>query len=80
MTDPQPSKFAKDVVYPVLFDGAYGTYYAAKTHNPADQVDQALLDDPACIEAIHLEYLQGGASAIKTCTFSVLACIPKIPI
>lgn len=39
MTDPQPSKFAKDVVYPVLFDGAYGTYYAAKTQNPADQVD-----------------------------------------
>lgn len=71
MTDPRPSKFAKDFAFPVLFDGAYGTYYAAKTQNPADQVDQALLGDPACIEAIHLEYLQAGASAIKTCTFSV---------
>lgn len=52
---------------PVLFDGAMGTYY----DRPGERCEQASLDRPDAIAAIHRAYLQAGCRAIKTNTFSV---------
>ena len=51
---------------PLLFDGAMGTYYG----HPDQRVEQAAIDHPEAIAAIHRAYLQAGCRAIKTNTFS----------
>ncbi len=51
---------------PLLFDGAMGTYYG----HPDQRVEQAGIDHPEAIAAIHRAYLQAGCRAIKTNTFS----------
>lgn len=56
---------------PLLFDGAMGTYYSKKHHKPAWDVDLAVLEEPETIIAIHRDYLQAGAQALKTCTFAL---------
>ena len=53
---------------PLLFDGAMGTYYKAA---PGVECEQANLTDPAGVLAVHREYLEAGADAIKTNTFSL---------
>ena len=56
---------------PLLFDGAMGTYYAARNRHGADTCEQANITAPAEILAIHREYLAAGCRAIKTNTFGV---------
>ena len=51
---------------PLPFDGAMGTYYG----HPDQRVEQAGIDHPEAIAAIHRAYLQAGCRAIKTNTFS----------
>lgn len=56
---------------PLLFDGAMGTYYAARNRRDTGSCEQANLTNPAEILAIHREYLTAGCQAIKTNTFGV---------
>ncbi len=53
----------------VLFDGAMGTYYAARNCRGAQHCELANLHNPAEIEAIHRAYAAAGCDAIKTNTF-----------
>ena len=63
---------------PLVFDGAMGTYFAARRGHSAEiPCEQANLDSPAEILAIHREYLQAGCRAIKTNTFSAGAFLAQ---
>lgn len=52
-----------------FFDGAFGTYYFSKTldQNPCELAN---INNPEIVGQIHKEYLDDGAQAIKTNTFS----------
>ena len=54
---------------PFLFDGAFGTYYAALAQTDAP-CELANLTDPDTVIQIHREYIAAGAHAIKTNTFA----------
>ncbi len=54
----------------LLFDGAMGTYYAARNHGAAD-CEEADLTAPEEIRRIHRAYLDAGCGAIKTNTFGL---------
>ncbi|MFR2738039.1 MAG: bifunctional homocysteine S-methyltransferase/methylenetetrahydrofolate reductase [[Clostridium] innocuum] len=53
-----------------LFDGAFGTYYAQKYEDDQEPCELANLNHPERVAAIHREYIEAGADAIKTNTFS----------
>ena len=53
---------------PLLFDGGMGTYYKAA---PGIECERANQTDPAGVRAVHREYLEAGADAIKTNTFGL---------
>lgn len=55
--------------YPLLFDGAFGTYYAQLSGRDTP-CELANLDDPGMVRRIHGEYIAAGAQAIKTNTFA----------
>ena len=57
--------------HPLLFDGAIGTLFAALPGRAGERCERASLDHPEEIAAIHRAYLEAGARAIKTNTFSV---------
>lgn len=52
-----------------FFDGAFGTYYFEKTKD-YKPCDLANIYNPDLVVSIHKEYIQAGAQAIKTNTFS----------
>ena len=54
----------------LLFDGAMGTYYAARNRTALCSCELANLSAPEEIEAIHRAYLDAGCTAIKTNTFA----------
>ena len=54
---------------PLLFDGAMGTYYAARPDRAEIPCERANLSAPEEIAAIHRAYLEAGARAIRTNTF-----------
>ena len=56
---------------PLLFDGAMGTYYAARPHRAEERCELANLEHPEEIADIHRRYLEAGCRAIKTNTFTV---------
>lgn len=56
---------------PLLFDGAMGTCFAALPDRAEERCEQANLDRPEDISAIHRAYLEAGCRAIKTNSFSV---------
>ncbi|MGN0983289.1 MAG: bifunctional homocysteine S-methyltransferase/methylenetetrahydrofolate reductase [Gemmiger sp.] len=56
---------------PLLFDGAMGTCYAARTHRDGERCEPANLEHPEEIAAIHRAYLEAGCRAIKTNTFAL---------
>ena len=56
---------------PILFDGAMGTAYSALPGRSVKRCEIANLDEPETIIEIHKSYLDVGAKAIKTNTFSV---------
>lgn len=64
--------------YPLLFDGAFGTYYAQKT-GAATPCELANLYDASTVAAIHREYLDAGAQAIKTNTFGANTAALELP-
>lgn len=53
---------------PILFDGAFGTYYHS-IHPSLDFPELANLVDPSTVRRIHREYIDSGAEAILTNTF-----------
>lgn len=54
----------------LLFDGAMGTYYAARNRTALCSCELTNLSAPEEIEAIHRAYLDAGCAAIKTNTFA----------
>ena len=66
----------------LLTDGAMGTYYAEKTGDFAGLPERVNLSNPALIQDIHREYIEAGASLIRTNTFSanrfLLECMPAV--
>lgn len=54
----------------LLFDGAMGTYYAARNHDTLHSCELANLSASDEVEAIHRAYLDAGCAAIKTNTFA----------
>lgn len=54
----------------MLFDGAFGTYYAQRYAEEQEPCEMANLNHPQRVAAIHREYIEAGADAIKTNTFS----------
>lgn len=54
----------------LLFDGAMGTYYAARNRQGESCCEKANLTAPEEIRAIHRAYLEAGCGAIKTNTFA----------
>ncbi|MEG0250707.1 MAG: bifunctional homocysteine S-methyltransferase/methylenetetrahydrofolate reductase [Peptostreptococcus sp.] len=55
--------------FPLIFDGAMGTYYRDKVENALPECEMANIFDRDVIFNIHKEYLDAGAVAIKTNTF-----------
>lgn len=55
----------------LIFDGAMGTYFSEKFREQHGLCEMANLTDPELIREIHKEYIDAGACAIKTNTFSV---------
>jgi homocysteine S-methyltransferase len=53
----------------LITDGAMGTYYASKDKKDNVISEKALLEEPDRIKEIHHEYIEAGASLIKTNTF-----------
>jgi len=66
----------KDVV---LFDGAMGTYIAQKHHTNIRQCEYENLHNPVHVLRIHKEYINAGAMAIKTNTFSANTSALGVP-
>ena len=56
--------------FPLLFDGAFGTYYYALTGD-GGLCEEANLSRADVVRRIHREYLASGARAIRTNTFGV---------
>ncbi len=58
----------------LLFDGAFGTYYASLPAVPdeaRDHPELACLLDPEEVVRIHRDYIDSGAAAVKTNTYGV---------
>lgn len=53
-----------------LFDGAFGTYYAQQYADDQEPCEMANLNHPQRVFDIHKDYVEAGADAIKTNTFS----------
>ena len=56
---------------PLLFDGAFGTCFAALPGHAERRPETACLTEPDAVAALHRAYLDAGCRAIKTNTFSV---------
>ena len=57
-----------------FFDGAFGTYYFEKTRD-YKPCELANIHSPEIVTDIHKQYIQAGAQAIKTNTYSVNSLI-----
>ncbi len=55
----------------LLFDGAMGTYFSSRHPDPHYPCEYANLTSPHTIREIHRRYLQSGAKAIRTNSFSL---------
>lgn len=55
----------------LLFDGAMGTYFSTVYEEPSYKCEYANITSPNTIREIHRRYLNAGAKAIKTNTFSL---------
>ncbi|MFI3116131.1 MAG: bifunctional homocysteine S-methyltransferase/methylenetetrahydrofolate reductase [Clostridia bacterium] len=55
----------------LLFDGAMGTYFSSIFDDPSYKCEYANITSPNTIREIHRRYLNAGAKAIKTNTFSL---------
>ncbi|WP_167955967.1 homocysteine S-methyltransferase family protein [Anaerosporobacter faecicola] len=63
---------------PIIVDGAMGTYYARKKQETNTIAEWANMEDPNSIVAIHKEYLEAGATLIRTNTFAANTVVMEI--
>ena len=56
---------------PLIFDGSMGTYYNSLPGRAGTRCELASVEHPEEILSIHRAYLDAGANAIKTNTFSL---------
>ena len=61
------NKFELD--FPIVFDGAMGTYYRTKSKLALPACEMGNIFDKDTVLSIHKEYLQSGCKGIKTNTF-----------
>lgn len=55
---------------PLIFDGAFGTFYSSE-YGPDCKSDYANTQFPSRVFSIHRKYIEAGAGAIKTNTFTL---------
>ncbi len=55
---------------PLLFDGAFGTYYSQKYKADITDCEAENIKHPDQVKEVHRAYLRAGADAIKTNTFN----------
>ncbi len=55
---------------PFVFDGSFGTYYAS-LYPSASPCEYANTEHPERVTSIHREYINAGANAVKTNTFTL---------
>ena len=55
----------------LLLDGAMGTYFSEKYRDYNDPCEMANVSNPEYVYQIHKEYIEAGANAIRTNTFTV---------
>mgnify|MGYP004448836861 CR=1 FL=1 len=65
------------IPYPLILDGAMGTYYQSLEGKSGENIDLANLQDSKTVEKIHREYIDHGAQAIKTNTFGISALLAE---
>lgn len=53
----------------LLFDGAFGTYFSMKYRDNTKACELSNISAPDRVSEVHREYLEAGATAIKTNTF-----------
>lgn len=53
----------------LLFDGAFGTYFSMKYRDNTKACELSNISAPERVTEVHREYLEAGATAIKTNTF-----------
>lgn len=58
-----------ELEFPILFDGAMGTYYRTKSTQQLPACEMGNIFDRDTVFSIHKEYLKAGCKAIKTNTF-----------
>lgn len=63
------NEYLKDNI--LLFEGAMGTYFSSIYDDPSYKCEFANITSPNTIKEIHRRYLNAGAKAIKTNTFSL---------
>lgn len=62
----------------IIMDGAMGTYYAKKNGNSNEMAEWANMNNPELVVAIHKEYMEAGATIIRTNTFAVNSVVLEI--
>ncbi|MDO4484200.1 MAG: homocysteine S-methyltransferase family protein [Clostridia bacterium] len=62
---------------PLLFDGGMGTLYAQRSRLGEQSCEQACLQEPETILAIHRDYLTAGAQCLKTNTFGLSGMLAR---
>ena len=56
---------------PIIFDGAFGTYYASLRPERNGEPELAVINDRETVLKIAREYVEAGATALKTDTFGL---------
>ena len=62
----------------IIMDGAMGTYYAKKNGDSNEMAEWANKNNPELIVSIHKEYLEAGATIIRTNTFAINSVVMEI--
>lgn len=61
-----------------IMDGAMGTYYAKKNGDSNEMAEWANKNNPELVVSIHKEYLEAGATIIRTNTFAINSVVMEI--
>lgn len=62
----------------VIMDGAMGTYYAMKNGDANEMAEWANQNNPELVVSIHKEYMEAGATLIRTNTFAINSVVMEI--
>ena len=62
----------------VIMDGAMGTYYAMKNGDANEMAEWANQNNPDLVVSIHKEYMEAGATLIRTNTFAINSVVMEI--